>query len=69
MIVLFWFTVTVHVFALLLSQPDQLETVDPLPAVAVRMTTVPALHVPEHVDPQLIPIGELVTVPLPFPLF
>jgi hypothetical protein len=63
--VLSWFMITVHFFPLVLSHPDQPEKVDPLPTVAVRVTIVHALHVSEQVDPQLIPIGELFTVPLP----
>jgi hypothetical protein len=36
---------------------------------AVRVTEVPVLKPAEHVEPQLIPVGELVTVPLPVPAF
>ncbi|HBB96987.1 MAG TPA: hypothetical protein DC054_16535 [Blastocatellia bacterium] len=38
------------------------------PAVAVKFTTVPSAYVAEHVAPQLIPAGELVTVPVPVPV-
>src|SRR5207245_1168124 len=40
---------------------------DPAAAVAVRVTTVPLLKVAEHVAPQLISPGLLVTVPFPVP--
>jgi hypothetical protein len=36
-------------------------------ADAVRVTAVPLLKESEHVEPQLIPVGELVTVPPPVP--
>ena len=36
--------------------------------VAVRTTVVPGLNDAEHVLPQLIPGGELVTVPIPDPV-
>jgi hypothetical protein len=36
-------------------------------AVAVKVTIVPSVYVAEHVDPQLMPAGELVTVPVPVP--
>jgi hypothetical protein len=36
---------------------------------AVRVTAVPFVKDAEHVPPQLIPLGELVTVPLPVPAF
>ena len=47
--------------------PLQPEKVEPEAAVAVRVTTVPLLKIPEQVVPQLMPAGELVTVPLPVP--
>jgi hypothetical protein len=37
-------------------------------AVAVKLTTVPLAYVAEQVAPQLIPAGELVTVPVPVPV-
>ncbi|MBF0568855.1 MAG: hypothetical protein HQK95_08320 [Nitrospirae bacterium] len=46
------------------SQPDQL-TVEPESGAAVSVTDVPELNEYEHVEPQLIPAGELVTVPVP----
>src|SRR5690348_4707820 len=42
---------------------------DPEAAVAVRATTVPLLKLPEQVLPQLMPEGELDTVPVPAPVF
>jgi hypothetical protein len=49
--------------------PDQPAKVLPLDAEAVSVTDDPALKLAEQVEPQLIPAGELVTVPLPVPLF
>jgi hypothetical protein len=42
--------------------------VDPSEAVAVNTTVVPLAKLNEHVAPQLIPAGLLVTVPAPFPV-
>ena len=47
--------------------PLQPAKVDPAAAVAVRVTEVPLLKLAEQVVPQLMPAGELVTVPLPAP--
>jgi hypothetical protein len=47
--------------------PDHPENVSPVPGVAVSVTTVPPLKVAVHVDPQLMPAGLLVTVPVPDP--
>ena len=41
--------------------------VDPAAGVAVNVITVPLAKPAEHVAPQLIPAGLLVTVPVPFP--
>jgi len=51
------------------AQPPPLQPlkVDPAAAAAVRVTTVPFAYEAEHVVPQLMPVGELVTVPLPAP--
>jgi hypothetical protein len=57
----FEFMVTVHVVAVPEQAPDQPAKVEPVPGVAVRVTDVPALKV--------VPVGLLVTVPLPAPLF
>jgi hypothetical protein len=45
--------------------PLQLVKLEPAAAVAVRVTDVPKLA--EQVVPQLMPLGLLVTVPLPVP--
>ena len=47
--------------------PDQPAKVEPEAGTAVKATVVPLLKVVEQVLPQLIPAGELVTVPLPVP--
>ena len=46
-----------------------LANTDPEAAVAARATTVPLLKLPEQVVPQLMPAGELDTVPVPVPVF
>jgi hypothetical protein len=53
------------------EQPDPLQPVNTEPALAEAdsVTDVPELNVGAHVDPQLTPVGELVTVPLPEPDF
>jgi hypothetical protein len=43
--------------------------VEPASGVAVSVTVDPLLKLAEHVAPQLIPAGLLVTVPLPAPVF
>ena len=50
-------------------QPPPLQpvNVEPAAGVAVRVTAVPLGNVAEHVVPQEMPAGELVTVPLPAP--
>jgi hypothetical protein len=51
-----------------LVQPVQPPNVEPLPGVAVKVTVVPLLYEAEQVPLQLlIPVGLLVTVPLPVP--
>src|SRR3989454_6605042 len=47
--------------------PAQPVKVEPAAAVAVSVTAVPLVKLAEQVTPQLIPAGELVTVPLPAP--
>jgi hypothetical protein len=47
--------------------PDQPENTDPEAGVAVSVTWLPAVNGALHVRPQLIPAGELVTVPAPAP--
>ena len=48
--------------------PDHPAKVEPLAAVAISTTEVPLVKLAEQVAPQLMPVGELVTVPLPVPL-
>lgn len=64
----FAFMVTVQV-PVPVQSPLQPEKVDPADGVAVRVTTVLSAKLNEHVAPQLIPGGLLVTVPLPVPPF
>jgi len=47
------------------SPPDQPVKTEPAAGVAVSVTLVPDAKVVEHVLPQLIPAGELLTEPLP----
>ena len=49
--------------------PDQPAKVDPLVGVAVSVTDVPEVKLAVQEKPQLIPLGLLVTVPLPVPDF
>lgn len=49
--------------------PDQPLNTDPASGVAVRTTSVPSSYVAEHVAPQLMPPGPLVTDPPPVPAF
>jgi hypothetical protein len=59
--------VTLHVVPLLEVQPVQLARVEPLAAVAVSVTLLPELKLALQTEPQLIPTGLLVTVPVPVP--
>jgi len=61
------FITTVHVPVPVHAPP--LHPVKTLPelAAAVNVTLVPELKFTEHFGPQLIPVGVLVTVPLPVP--
>ena len=61
-------TVTVQA-AVPVHAPLQPVKVDPVTGVAVKVTWVPVATDIEHVVPQAIPAGELVTSPLPVPLF
>src|SRR5207245_193254 len=51
------------------EQPPPLQPVkvEPAAGVAVNVTAVPLVKLAEQVAPQVIPAGELVTVPLPVP--
>src|SRR5207248_975014 len=49
------------------SDPVQPLRVEPAAGVAVTVTAVPLVKLAEHVAPQVMPAGELVTVPLPVP--
>ena len=51
-----------------LQAPPQPEKPQPSAGVAVNVTCVPPVKLALHVDGQLIPVGELVTVPLPVTL-
>src|SRR5262245_240721 len=58
---------TVQVLAVPAQAPLQPVNVEPAAGAAVRVTAVPDESDIEHVVPQLMPAGELVTVPLPAP--
>jgi len=47
--------------------PLQPAKVEPLAAAAVRVTEVPLAKLALHVLPQLMPVGDEVTVPVPVP--
>ena len=57
---------TVHV-PVPVQAPDQPANVELAPAAAVKVTDVPLAKLALHVDPQLMPAGLLVTVPVPVP--
>lgn len=59
---------TVQVVLVPLHAPPQLAKREPVAGVARSVTLVPDTNCPAHVDPQLIPAGVLVTVPVPVPL-
>jgi len=48
--------------------PDQPVKVEPETGAAVRVTDVPELKLAEQVEPQLMPLGLLVTMPEPVPV-
>jgi len=58
---------TVQVDAVPVQLPVQPPKIEPPDDAAVSVTEVPLVYEAEHVEPQLIPAGELVTVPLPLP--
>src|SRR5215467_14157109 len=62
--------VTRHLFSPLTeSQPLQETGLVPALELPVRVTRVPSSYSAEHSEPQLMPAGELVTVPEPDPCF
>ncbi len=60
-------SVTTHVPVPLQPPPLQPLKVEPMAGMAVSITTVPLAKLAEQVAPQVMPAGELVTVPLPLP--
>ena len=63
-----WFALIVSAqFPVPEQSPDQPVNFEPAAALAVSVTGVPSLNCAEHVAPHLIPAGELVTPPEPFP--
>jgi len=60
------FTVTLQV-PVPVQLPLQPLKDEPAAGVAVSVTPVPLANAAEHVTPQLMPAGELVTVPVPAP--
>src|ERR687897_616774 len=62
-----WSIATTHVLVPESGQPSQPANVDPGAGVAVSVTSVPCGKPSEQSDPQLMPVGSLVTVPLPPP--
>src|SRR5207247_9299048 len=60
-------TVTTHVPVPEHPPPVQPVKVEPAAGVAVSVTAVPLVKLAEHVAPQVIPAGALVTLPLPVP--
>jgi hypothetical protein len=59
---------TVHI-PMPVQPPPQLENTEPLLAVAVSATLVALGKLAEHLLPQVMPAGLLLTVPLPVPFF
>ena len=64
-----WLIVTWHCPVPEQPSPLQPANTEPSAAVAVKVTTVPLVYCAEHVAPQLMPAGELATVPEPEPAF
>jgi len=60
--------VSEHVPAPVHPPPDHPDNVEPAAGEAAKVTTVPWLYAAAQLVPQLIPDGELVTVPEPLPL-
>src|SRR5439155_25807949 len=60
-------SVIVHAPVPLQPPPLQPVKAEPAAGLALRVTTVPLAKLAVHVAPQVMPAGELVTVPLPVP--
>ena len=60
-------TIRVQLVEVPLQPPLNPEKLDPESGVAVKVRLEPLLKLAEQAAPQLIPTGELVTVPLPVP--
>ena len=60
-------SVTLHVPVPEQPPPDHPPKVDPAFGVAVSVTAVPLTKLAEQVVPHVMPAGELLTDPLPFP--
>jgi hypothetical protein len=63
-----WFMYTVQVFSEPLQAPDQCENVDPSAGLAVSVTDVFEANDAVHVEPQSMPAGDEMTLPVPGPL-
>jgi hypothetical protein len=63
------FMITVHEPVPLHPPPDQPAKTEPADGDVVNVTLVPAGYTSVQSDPQLMPAGELVTVPDPVPFF
>ena len=61
------FMVTTHTPVPVHPPPDQLAKVEPVPAVGVRVTSWPAGKFAAHVEPQSMPAGDDLMVPVPVP--
>ena len=62
------FPINVHGAVPVQPPPLHPSNEEPDAGVAVKVTGLPALYAAEHVAPQLMPAGELVTVPEPLPV-
>lgn len=65
-----WFALIVSAHAPVPEQsPDQPVNFEPVAAVAVSVTAAPSVNCTKQLTPQLMPPGELLTVPEPEPVF
>lgn len=63
-----WFDVRVRLqLSAPLQAPLQPPNTEPGAGVATKLTAVPEGNAAEHVEPQLTPVGKLVTRPVPLP--